>query len=87
MKTEPLLYERTKEAIEAYRKPPVIQKLRWLEGQMEFFHKATPEKAKRIRDKLKKGELLQAPLLPLFTMAITFAVCGFYFRKVFEKFR
>lgn len=54
---KPLLYYKTKEEVEVYRKKPVIEKLKWLEAQMEFFHKAMPDKAKEIRDKLKKGEL------------------------------
>ena len=53
----PQLYYKSKEDIESYRKKPVDQKLKWLEAQMEFFHKAMPEKAKRIRDKLRAGEL------------------------------
>lgn len=53
----PLLYYKSKEEIQAYMKKPVKQKLQWLEAQMEFFHKAMPEKAKRIREKLKRGEL------------------------------
>lgn len=53
----PLLYYRTKEDIQAYIKKPAKEKFQWLEAQMEFFHKAMPEKAKRIREKLKKGEL------------------------------
>ncbi|GBE00877.1 hypothetical protein BMS3Abin08_00300 [bacterium BMS3Abin08] len=57
MKTEPLLYYKTKDEIEAYRKKPVKEKLRWLETQMEFFHKTMPEKAKRIREMLKEGKL------------------------------
>lgn len=57
MKAKPLLYYKTKEEIEAYRKKPVLEKLKWLEAQMEFFHKAMPRRAKEIRDKLKKGEL------------------------------
>lgn len=56
MKVDPLLYYRTKEEIEAYMKKPVKEKLKWLEAQMEFFHKAMPEKAKRIRDRFKRGE-------------------------------
>jgi hypothetical protein len=36
---------------------PVAVKLQWLEAQMEFFHKAMPERAKKIREKLRKGEL------------------------------
>ena len=57
MKAEPLLYYRTKEQIDAYRKLPVKAKLMWLEAQMEFFHKAMPEKAKKIRDRLTRGKL------------------------------
>lgn len=52
-----LLYYRTKEQIKKYRRKPVSQKLQWLEAQMEFFHKAMPEKAKRIREKFRKGEI------------------------------
>ncbi len=52
----PLLYYKTKEDIEAYKKKSVQLKLQWLEAQMEFFHKAMPNEAKRIRDKLKRGE-------------------------------
>ena len=57
MKDRPLLYYRSKEEIEAYRKKPAIDKLRWLEAQMEFLYKAMPKKAKKIRDKLMRGEL------------------------------
>lgn len=57
MKDKPLLYYRTDEEIKAYRKKPAIEKLRWLEAQMEFFYKAMPKRAKKIRDKLKRGEL------------------------------
>lgn len=53
----PLLYYKTKEEIEAYRKKSVKLKLQWLEAQMEFFHEAMPAKAKRIRERLRKGEL------------------------------
>jgi len=53
----PLLYYKTKEDIEAYRKKPVNLKLQWLEAQMEFFHKAMPAKAKKIREKLRQGEI------------------------------
>lgn len=53
----PLLYYKMKEEIDSYRKKPVKLKLQWLQAQMEFFHKAMPEKAKRIREKLNKGEL------------------------------
>jgi len=49
----PLLYYKTKEEIKAYRKKPVKLKLQWLEAQMEFFHKAMPAKAKKIREKIK----------------------------------
>jgi hypothetical protein len=53
----PLLYYKTKEDIEAYKKKSVQLKLQWLEAQMEFFHKAMPNEARRIRDKLNRGEL------------------------------
>ncbi len=56
MKDRPLLYYRSKEDIDAYRKKPAIEKLRWLEAQMEFFYKAMPPKAKEIRERLKRGE-------------------------------
>ena len=57
MKNSPLLYYRTKEEIEAYRKKPVKLKMQWLEAQMEFFYKAMLQKAKRIREKIEKGQL------------------------------
>ncbi|MBI4743343.1 MAG: hypothetical protein HY776_00685 [Actinobacteria bacterium] len=57
MKNEPLLYYKTKEEIESYRKKSVKLKLEWLEAQMEFFYKAMPEKAKKIRKKLKLGKI------------------------------
>lgn len=53
----PFLYYKSREDIQAYMKKPVKEKLQWLEAQMEFFHKAMPEKAKRIRERLIKGEL------------------------------
>lgn len=52
MKNSPLLYYKSRENINSYRKTPVKTKLPWLEAQMELFHKAMPEKAKRIRKKL-----------------------------------
>jgi hypothetical protein len=57
MENRPLLYYRSVEEILAYRKKPVKQKLEWLQTQMEFFHKTMPQKAKRIREMLKEGEL------------------------------
>ena len=57
MTDKPLIYYRTDEEIETYRKKPAIEKLRWLEAQMEFFYKAMPKRAKEIRDKLMRGEL------------------------------
>ena len=53
----PLLYYKSKEEMEAYRKKPVKLKLQWLQAQMEFFHKAMPAKAKKIREKFEKGEI------------------------------
>ncbi len=57
VREEPLLYYKTKEDIEAYRKKPVKLKLQWLQAQMEFFHKAMPEKTKRIRERLREREI------------------------------
>jgi hypothetical protein len=56
-KDRPLLYYKSKEEIEAYRMKPVKLKLQWLQAQMEFFHKAMPAKAKKIREKFEKGEI------------------------------
>ena len=56
-KEKPLLYYKTKEEIEAYQKKPVELKLQWLEAQMEFFHKAMPPNAKKIREKFRRGEI------------------------------
>jgi hypothetical protein len=53
----PLLYYKSREDIETYRNKPLHLKLQWLEAQMEFFHKAMSAKAKRIRDKLRRGEI------------------------------
>ncbi|MDP2682854.1 MAG: hypothetical protein Q8P28_08640 [Deltaproteobacteria bacterium] len=53
----PLLYHRTMEQIEAYRKKPALQKIKWLEAQMSFFHYAMPKKAKEIRDRMETGKL------------------------------
>lgn len=52
---EPLLYYKSKEDIEAYRRKPVKLRLRWLEAQMEFFHKAMPPEAKKTRDRMREG--------------------------------
>lgn len=57
MTDEPLLYYRTKKQIEEYRKLSVAQKCEWLQAQMEFFHKAMPDRAKRIRDRIKQGKM------------------------------
>ena len=52
MSNAPLLYYRTKERIEEYRRRPALQKLEWLEAQMEFFYYAMSDKAKKIRDRM-----------------------------------
>ena len=57
MKIKQLLYYRTIEEIAEYKNKPVKERLNWLEAQMEFFYKAMPAKAKKIRDKLKRVEL------------------------------
>ena len=48
-----LLYYRSREQIQAWRSVPVRDKLARLQAQAEFFHKAMPEKSRRIREKLK----------------------------------
>jgi hypothetical protein len=55
--SEPLLYYKSKEDILEYRKKPVQLKLQWLQVQMEFFHNSMPEKAKKIRDRLREGAI------------------------------
>jgi hypothetical protein len=57
LKEMPLLYYRTKGEIEAYRRKPTQLKLQWLQAQMEFFYKAMPPKAKKIRENLQKPGL------------------------------
>jgi hypothetical protein len=57
MEDKPLLYYRTDEELALYRKKPVKEKFQWLQAQMEFFYRATPKKIKKLRDKLKAGEL------------------------------
>jgi len=57
MKNRPLLYYKTRKDIETYRKRPVKLRLQWLQAQMEFFYKAMPKKAKRIRERLERGEI------------------------------
>ncbi len=57
LKEMPLLYYRTKGEIEAYCKKPTELKLQWLQAQMEFFHKAMPSKAKRIREEFRNPGL------------------------------
>ena len=53
----PLLYYKTREDIQSYRRKPTEMKLQWLEAQMEFFHEAMPDKAKKIRDRFLAGEI------------------------------
>ena len=53
----PLMYHKTREDIATYRSKSVELKLQWLEEQMEFFHNAMPERAKRIRDILREKDV------------------------------
>ncbi|MDQ7837373.1 MAG: hypothetical protein RDU59_02640 [Thermodesulfobacteriota bacterium] len=53
MNKTPLLYYRTIEQIKEYRKRPALQKIKWLEAQMEFFYYAMPDRAKKIRDRMR----------------------------------
>ena len=52
MNKAPLLYYRTIEQIEEYRKRPALQRIKWLEAQMEFFYYAMPDKAKKFRARM-----------------------------------
>ena len=54
LKEMPLLYYRTKGEIESYRRKPTGLKFQWLQAQMEFFYKAMPPKAKKIRENFQK---------------------------------
>lgn len=60
MNKAPMLYYRTIEQIKEYRRKPALQKIKWLEAQMEFFYYAMPDKAKRIRDRMQ-GEKRTQP--------------------------
>ncbi len=53
----PLLNCKTEEDIAAYRSKPVALRLQWLEAQMEFFHTVMPERAKKIRELFRRGEI------------------------------
>ncbi|MBI5886069.1 MAG: hypothetical protein HZB85_05745 [Deltaproteobacteria bacterium] len=53
MKSDPLLYFRTREQIAAYASMPVKDKFTWLEAQMKFFYLAMPALSKEIRDRFK----------------------------------
>jgi len=53
MNKPPLLYYKTMEQLKEYRNCPAIQKIKWLEAQMEFFYYAMPDKAKKIRDRMR----------------------------------
>lgn len=55
--SEPLLYYKSREEVREYMRMPVEVKLQWLQAQMEFFHNAMPEKAKKIRERLRNGTL------------------------------
>jgi len=55
MSNAPLLYYRTKERIAEYRRRPALQKLKWLEAQMEFFYYAMSDKARKIRDRMDES--------------------------------
>ena len=48
-----LLYYRSREQIQTWRGVPIRDKLARLQAQAEFFHKAMPEKSRRIRDRFK----------------------------------
>jgi hypothetical protein len=52
-----LVYYRSMEEIRAYQKVPVREKLKWLEEANMFLYRAMSRKAKRIREKFRKGKL------------------------------
>ena len=52
----PLLYYRSTEQIEEYRRMPVEDKLRRLEMMAEFFYESMPERNKRISDDFVQGK-------------------------------
>jgi hypothetical protein len=45
------------EEIRAYQKVPAHEKLMWLEQANIFLYRAMSKKAKRIREKFRKGEI------------------------------
>ena len=45
------------EEIKAYQKVPAHEKLMWLEQANIFLYRAMSKKAKRIREKFRKGEI------------------------------
>jgi hypothetical protein len=52
-----LVYYRSMEEIRAYQKVPAHEKLMWLEQANMFLYRAMSRKAKRIREKFRKGKL------------------------------
>jgi hypothetical protein len=54
MDNPPLLYYRTQEQIQAYRRMPTLQKIRKLEMEMEFLYYLRAEKVKQLRKRHKK---------------------------------
>lgn len=57
MDKAPLLYYRTMEQIKECRKKSALQKIKWLEAQMEFFYLAMSDKAKKIRERMETGKI------------------------------
>lgn len=55
MDNPPLLYYRTPEQIEAYRRMPAVQKIRKLEMEMELIYYLRLEKSKRVRHLSEKN--------------------------------
>ena len=52
-----LVYYRSMKEIRAYQKVPAHEKLMWLEQANIFLYRAMSKKAKRIREKFRKGEI------------------------------
>jgi hypothetical protein len=50
-------YHVTDEQIEAYRKLPIEERLRWLEEAREFLAKILPNEQLEIMEKFRRGEI------------------------------
>lgn len=56
-KSKPFTYYRSLEEIRAYQKVPAHEKLKWLEEANIFLYRAMTKKAKKIREKFRRGAI------------------------------